>query len=435
METLTIQNIRCFTNPKPVLLAPLTLLVGENSTGKSTFLALMRLAWDIAYSHRDIDFNEEPFLLGAWDQIANYRGGRAGRATSFGIGLERPFRPRKGALHPVDLPADARVSFSATFRKSGSHPVIAEQSLQSGPYTFRVVWPEKDEHPAFDVRIGEKRIATKPIDYPFGVGLRPAFLMDWFYMSAMRRDSSVLTNAQRLDLEAILMQTQFGPPRPIASAPVRTKPLRTYNPVRDIPMPEGEHVPMVLAKMFFEDKEKWQDLKGSLERFGRASNLFSSVEIKPLGKHESDPFQIRVRIDGPSTNLIDVGYGVSQVLPLLVDSILAREDQLYLLQQPEVHLHPKGQAELGTFLAQIIRRRKTRFIVETHSDYLIDRVRMDVRDAKGLKPSDVAILFFERNRGEVDIHQLSLDQMGNFAKVPPGYRQFFLAEERRLLGA
>jgi predicted ATPase len=86
VDSVSLEGFRCFQKRTVVSLAPLTLLVGENSTGKSTFLASVRIASDIAAPRQEVDFNEEPFLLGAYDQIANYRGGRAGRAASFRIG-------------------------------------------------------------------------------------------------------------------------------------------------------------------------------------------------------------------------------------------------------------------------------------------------------------------------------------------------------------
>ena len=72
--------------------------------------------------------------------------------------------------------------------------------------------------------------------------------------------------------------------------------------------------------------------------------------------------------------------------------------------------------------------------METHSDYLLDRVRMDVRDGKSnLKPDDVSILFFERGDLDVRIHELGLDDNGNVLGAPDGYREFFRKETQRSL--
>ena len=70
---------------------------------------------------------------------------------------------------------------------------------------------------------------------------------------------------------------------------------------------------------------------------------------------------------------------------------------MFLLQQPEVHLHPSAQAALGSLFCRVAGP-ECQLIVETHGDHLLDRVRMDVRDGvSDLKPEDVSVLFFERN--------------------------------------
>jgi predicted ATPase len=192
---------------------------------------------------------------------------------------------------------------------------------------------------------------------------------------------------------------------------------------------------MVLAKIFLEGANGSKRLQDALNNFGKASGLFNSVEVKRKGHKESDPFQIAIKTIGQSFNLVDVGYGVSQVLPILVDVLQNPKESTFLLQQPEVHLHPRAQAELGSFLAALAKEQNKRFIIETHSDYLIDRVRMDIRDKKHLTPDEVAILYFEKSQTGVDIHQLKVDEFGNVVNAPPTYRQFFLEEERRMFGA
>jgi predicted ATPase len=108
--------------------------------------------------------------------------------------------------------------------------------------------------------------------------------------------------------------------------------------------------------------------------------------------------------------------------------------EFFLLQQPEIHLHPRAQAELGSFLGTVVSNQSMRAVVETHSDYLLDRIRMDIRDKKGLSPDDVIILFFERNGLEVSVRSMEIDEHGNLLNAPPSYRRFFLEEERRFLG-
>ena len=199
--------------------------------------------------------------------------------------------------------------------------------------------------------------------------------------------------------------------------------------------PAGDHIPMVLSRIYFEDQARWVGLKKSLEEFGRASGLFRGLNVRPLGRRSAgDPFQVTVRISGLSNSLLDVGYGVSQALPIVVEALRTESARTLLRQQPEVHLHPRAQAELGSLLTSLVHLREKRFIVETHSDQLIDRVRMDVRDGK-IESSMVKLLFFERRRGEVQIVPMTVDKSGNLKGAPKTYRQFFLNEELRFMGA
>jgi len=170
---------------------------------------------------------------------------------------------------------------------------------------------------------------------------------------------------------------------------------------------------MILAKAFTSDPTASAQLRAAIDAFGRASGLFTEIGIRRIGRKEGDPFQFQVKIAGSAFSLVDVGYGVSQVLPIIVDAIREPPGSTFLLQQPEVHVHPRAQAELGSFLAVLAKQQQKRFIIETHSDYMIDRIRMDIRDGKHLKPNEVAILYFERTGGAVQIHTMEIDRFGN----------------------
>ena len=144
--------------------------------------------------------------------------------------------------------------------------------------------------------------------------------------------------------------------------------------------PQGEYIPTYLYEVQSEGGETWQQLKERLEDYGARSGLFHELNTQSKDALMGDPFQVHVKhtSEGPWRNLMDMGYGVNQVLPLITE--LSRPDALpmSLVQQPEVHLHPMAQAALGTLFCQMAKR-EHQLVVETHSDHLINRVRMDVR--------------------------------------------------------
>ena len=193
---------------------------------------------------------------------------------------------------------------------------------------------------------------------------------------------------------------------------------------------------MLLMRIAATQKDNWAALKAQLVAFGKSAGLFQNIEVKNLGGALGSPFQLKFTVRGPSANLIDVGYGVSQILPILVqilDVDAYREIPFFLLQQPEVHLYPRAQAELSSLLVKLAEEGNRSFIVETHSDYMIDRARIDIRKGH-IRPEDVSLIYFEPKGNIVKVHNISFDEMGNLVGVPPHYRDFFLKETDRLMG-
>jgi hypothetical protein len=438
-----LKNVRCFRETGPVPLAPITILVGENSTGKTSFLATFRALHDIFVGGRRNPFNDPPFFLGSYDEIAHYRGGRGGRAKEFDIGLR--FLIGSGRQRRRDGTRECMLA--TKFIKRGSQPELAQITLEAGSYVVSVSFGEKTQPAAVQISTPNDNFAVDigredfPIIRPTTIGLGVEFvqmaLFRYIYSTRSERLRDSEKNMPREDLDEIesiffSARREFGR-RPYASAPIRAKPERTYTPVDDTPDSEGTHVPLILTRTAILQKNEWQTIKNEIDKFGTNSGLFEGIEIRKLGKHESDPFQIEFKIAGPKRNIADVGYGVSQALPIVVDVLTQPKGTTFLLQQPEVHLHPRAQASLGTFVAEMSRSRGHRFIIETHSDYLTDRLRRHVRRGP-LKSDDLLLLYFVRQGVEVQIHQLAVDQDGRIQRAPPGYREFFLNEELESVG-
>ena len=190
---------------------------------------------------------------------------------------------------------------------------------------------------------------------------------------------------------------------------------------------------MLMMRLDRTDKGDWSSLHDHLVAFGEYSGLFSDIKVRSHGRQMSDPFQLQVKVrSGSYANIVDVGYGVSQSLPILVD-VRTASRQTFLLQQPEVHLHPRAQASLAVLFAESWKKNKNRFLIETHSDYIVDRIRILVRRGI-LKPDDASILYFGPNANSVVIHNIGIDGDGNLQHTPAGYRDFFLKETDQLLG-
>ena len=467
---LILTDVRCFQGEQRGSLRPITLLVGENSTGKTTFLGCYRVLQRVlSRPHDDSlpDFNEQPFAMGSFRDIVRSKRGPDGRLDEFKLGFG------------VDPASDGDIpphTLLATFREGGSAPLISSFRFEFKPESFLELQPLPDGTGV----LAPNRVVetTSPlVDVMYALNFLMALAEDVRQKRRESPDPQMLAEilppllvrprtARELAkvlqpvaeyLDGLFPRREAGRlefsrldfprlPEPIPVAPLRSKPKRTYDPVRETASPEGEHVPMLMMRLTRADRNRWSSLREALVAFGQESGLFSDIKVKGRGGQMSDPFQLQVKVrSGPHANIMDVGYGVSQSLPILVDVVTAAESnrggqghphaagRSFLLQQPEVHLHPRGQAQLADLFVEAYKRNGSRFLIETHSDYIIDRIRISVRK-RLLQPEDVSILYFEPRGNAVTIHNMTLDEDGNLQSAPAGYRDFFLKEADRLLG-
>lgn len=412
---LHLENVRGFAGKHQLSIKPLTILVGENSSGKTTLLSSLFVALQPDFPTADA-FNRAPFELGSFDTIATYRGGKFGRAPSFSIGWESD-------------PNEA-YRVTAKFQSHLGTPRISEVEVVRGK--TRLVGELNTQQ--WTVREGSKASYTLQLPRGEKAGTSLNELVRLMFDRSLAQGTRDGKSA-RINFELLYELTTLGArsrPRATALAPLRTRPHRTYDELIEEFKPEGDHVPLVLSRALSKDSTGDKALTATLEQFGKSAGLFSSLKVKRMGRQPSDPFQIRVKAAGPDANLVDVGYGVSQALPVVVDSIQAPKGRIVLVQQPEVHLHPKAQAALGTFFSKLAGGGDKRFVIETHSDHLLDRVRLAVSE-NVISADDVNIVFLERDGLDVKLHELRLDRMGNVVNAPPSYRAFFLEEDMKLM--
>ena len=444
MARFTLRNYRCFRDKQAARLAPLTLLVGENSSGKTSFMAMVRALWEVAFRQRAPDFKEDPYDLGSFDEIVYQGGGKSRPPAEFEAGVDLGPQAADGRSFRFEVTFGKRGTMPAPIRMQLSDEAVSVEAGFDGcawHLSFRTAegsWKSNDTVELADTHYTPMSPIWHLVSLRPELGDRQDTEVPPSPASSKKQSHSDRRLIDRL-IESYRKEcARYDAGAIYASAPVRSKPLRTYDPWHSTRDPEGDHAPTYLAGVYSQDKRTWDALKANLEKVGKDAGLFDEVAIAQLGNTASSPFQVRVRkfgsrTKGPWRNLLDVGYGVSQALPVITELLRPDAPAIYLLQQPEVHLHPSAQAALGSLFCRVATPER-QLIVETHSDHLFDRVRMDVRDGIGsLKPDDVSILFFERGDMDARIHSLRIDEAGNVLNAPPGYRQFFMNETTRSL--
>ena len=439
-----LRDVRCFEGEHEFNIRPLTFLIGENSTGKSTVLGCLQALGNLfnyrSPSESEMDFNLEPYQMGTFTDIVRRS---TPKKEDFQLGVE--YNNER-----------IRVKFFLTLteRGRGSEPIIQHTRwvFDEGQIVFFMneITEAKKKKLDFEVRYGGnqseflvsinrhwfrwdeyslislyKFLSESREELDGTTGNLLQFIESQFRTDHEKRES----RKRRLRL---MEDLNFELSEIYSIAPIRSKPKRTYDPLKETETPDGSEIPMALMNLSTSSEYEWETIREQLLTFGQASGLFTDIALRKLGRSKSDPFQLRIKVRGPSTNLMDVGYGVSQVLPILV-RIFKGYHAKFLLQQPEVHLHPKGQAELASLLVEMNKRNGNSFIVETHSDYMIDRVRIEILKGK-IQPDDVSLIYLEPVGNKVKTHNITFDAEANMNNIPDGYREFFLNESDKLLG-
>ena len=136
----------------------------------------------------------------------------------------------------------------------------------------------------------------------------------------------------------------------------------------------------------------------------------------------SQIFQVKVKkfTGGPEALLTDVGFGVSQILPVVVLCFYVPEGSTVILEQPEIHLHPAVQANLADVLIDAYKRRGVQVLVESHSEHLLRRLQRRIAE-KTLSKDDVALYFCEAREKWSELTALDLDLFGHITNWPKDF--------------
>ena len=473
-----VRNVRCFAGENRVPIRPITLLVGENSTGKTTFLGCYQRFIDMLSMSPvpipDGEFSRPPFFMGGFPDIARRVGSGRSKPREFSIG--GVISGVVGMQSPVVVSGsfesnneEAQMSrmilvFSDNEVFAVSKPkVIKPKAMEvSGKYSDSTDSSELKVSyitgPGFDCKIALPPFLGESMDYNsvcLMVGLfgpirerlakKDGKLADAFAGSAednanlqkfLRRNFHI---SKKDDSSAVILQMRSlfsGLGDCTAVAPIRPMPQRSYDPIVNGNIEDRFLVK--LSRMARVTPEKWKAFRKLFMEFGVKSGMFSQLEVEAHGKGVDAPFSLRVNARGVNANIADVGYGVSQLLPFLgriVEASLDMKNKHFLFQQPEDHLHPRAQAEFASLIANAAKKDGHTFLVETHSDFIVDRICMHVAEGD-IASDDVALLFFEpqKSGGKVKIRHIELNSNGEPISTPKGYRDFFLHETERALG-
>lgn len=137
---------------------------------------------------------------------------------------------------------------------------------------------------------------------------------------------------------------------------------------------------------------------------------------------------------------LNAGFGITYILPVLVAILSSQEGELLIIENPESHIHPKGQSMIGKLLSMAAKAGAQVFI-ETHSDHIINGILISVsesnnRQIEGIKASDVAINFIDRKKGSIasEIHTIEVQSNGRMSGMPEGFFDQYSKDLKKIIG-
>lgn len=401
IREISIKGFKSLAKSLSIKVRPLTILAGANSSGKSSAmqpLLLLKQTLEASYDPGPLLLDGPHVRFTSAEQLLSRVGDqRTVREFEIGVALDH----RADSLNHV-FRQDGE-SFELVRMTDGPKFVLEPDTP---PEKLRTIFP------AFDWEIVRERCFLFVNGYQDGV----------FVSRVPLRLDDLTRNL-----------------RSIIHVPgLRGNPARSY-PTTAIGEffsgPFDPYAASVIASWQRSKDERLEILSGNLRRLG----LTWGVRARSLDATQVELLVGRLPKQGPKkredlVNIADVGFGVSQVLPVLVALLAAKPGQLVYLEQPEIHLHPRAQEGLASLLMEAANR-EARVVLETHSSLLLLAVQSLVAEGT-LSPEDVGLYWFERNKdGLTKIHPGDLDRLGAYGDWPEDFGAISLEAEHKYLSA
>ncbi|OFX81513.1 MAG: hypothetical protein A2X12_00985 [Bacteroidetes bacterium GWE2_29_8] len=433
MPVIYLNNFRGFDDTF-LELKNVNFFVGENSTGKTSVLKLLNIVSNPQFWF-NTNFNIGESSLGHYSEIASLTNKKL---NFFEIGILGDHRDKQDGISAIklkfiEIKSIPRLSeLRMIDRGIDIQVIVKEDELE---YCFETInlkkISEENKLKNFRVWIKKNNLNNQPskiIKQEKGHNV-PILFIPSLIKSHSNKDDRKLKTSEIMAIPRFLKELVW-------LAPIRTEPQRTYDNYSIDFNPAGTHSPYLLKDLLNSSKNitKYNKI---FKKFGEDSGLFEGIEIIKLGKEETSPFEVHIKLHDKSLKVTNVGYGVSQILPLIIEIIARKNNSWFAIQQPEIHLHPKGQAAFGDFIFKSHKEENKNFIVETHSDYLIDRFRLRLnKECKSSKDCKIEsqVVFFERNEKGNKLTCIPINQDGTYPEEQPKeFRKFFINEMLDLL--
>lgn len=205
----------------------------------------------------------------------------------------------------------------------------------------------------------------------------------------------------------------------------RLYPERTYYEISQKELKVGKFGEGYQDQIILWETEKAEEFL-KLTKIMKDLSLFEEIKARRIGGGRYE-LKIKNKKGGTLSSLSDVGFGISQFLPIIVADLQLGEKSTLLIAQPEIHLHPKVQAQFGDYLITRVKEDKKNYVIETHSEYLMNRLRLAV--VKGeIQEKDIAVFYLENDGKKAKKYELVFNKNGQIKGAPKGFFDTYMMD-------
>ena len=436
LKQLRIQNFKAWKDTGNIRMAPISLFFGANSSGKSSIgQFLMMLKQTIESPDRKAVFypggKNSAVHLGSYQEMVFHRNPQNKIAFEYQWTLPEDLKvkdPVSGQSYSGD-----ELLFQAEVGLGDND----QHKLSIGQFQYKLL---SDGHERLDIGL-EKEPGRKSVfkaqSYKYKLVRQKG--RAWSFRDTVRFygfPDEMVAYYQNADFVQWLNLAQEKLFQSVSYlGPLRTKAERLYSWSGIEPESvgyAGEYtVSAVLAsknrKLNLGYKRHNKSLEEIIALKLKQMGLIEEFKVNPLSK-ERQEYEVKIQTKGSQgwVDLPDVGFGLSQVLPVLVQCFYAAHDSIIIMEQPEIHLHPKAQSALADVMIDVINSRENgsdrniQLIIETHSEHFLRRLQR--RIAEDVIPQEkVAAYFANIDKTPAQLEPLQIDVFGNILNWPENF--------------
>lgn len=456
IKSVQLANFKCFKKEQTFDFNKLTILTGANSSGKSSILhAILGVMQSNEFPFK-FSLNGKYVNMGDFIEISNAH--KLNNKIKIGVTFE-----------DSDDKSNYAISTEWKYNKSNFLPELTKATIDAGYFVFTIKKSKEylvdfDYFPDKDPQVREKRQAlfenyittsfqatfelqsisdkTKKLKKKEELSKLKIALERYFRRGTVRNlkisdlDSlePTIRNKRNMRLLTSVAQineiiSNFERTANIISS-YRTNPVRTYLERTKDRLKIDKFGEGYLDQILVWEKKN-TDKFTELAKILCDLTLVHSLKANRIkgGRYE---VLLSTQKSGTYTPLADVGFGISQFLPIIVADLQLPKESTLLLAEPEIHLHPSVQANFADYIVNSIKEKGKNYIIETHSEYFLNRIRLALVKGDRIQESDISVYYLENNGSDVVAHKIIFTKQGGIKNAPKSFFDTYLMDSKEI---